>query len=88
MAKLISQDKILHFLVCLSILLGTYTILSDVASWHIALFIGVVVAVAAGLGKECFDKMISTTGWDNQDLIADGAGIALGIICVIVSVLL
>lgn len=88
MLEWLEQDKLLHFFASACIALGSYVVAQGMMAWWLAMIIAIVVAAIAGVGKELFDKMLGYTGFDKKDLIADGAGILFGIICVIVSVLL
>lgn len=64
-------DKILHLLMC-------YVIVFTFMSFGHP-FIGLIVALVLGIGKEIYDK-ISSNKWDWYDLLADLSGMVLGIL--------
>lgn len=65
---MIPNDKKLHVLVSLILVL---------ALWQVIGWWSIPVAILVGVGKEMYDK--KTTGFDKNDLIADGAGIFIGL---------
>lgn len=77
----ISTDKLLHAFVCLDVVFGVYLVLSALLSSWLSLVIAVVLAAALGVGKELYDA--KTTGIDKGDLIADGIGILIGTVVII-----
>ena len=77
------MDKVLHFLVCcigtILVSIGTF-FLGNTAS----LFCGGLFSLGLGLGKEYGDNEASGNKWDWYDILADLAGIAVGILVVFV----
>lgn len=71
--KIKSNDKLLHLLVNLFIILlfgGLFGIV-----------IGLSLSILASLGKESYDALRPNgTGWDWKDLLADLVGIIIGIL--------
>lgn len=55
MSSLFSQDKLLHFFVCLDIVLGVFVLTSGLFSWWFSALLGVGVAALVALGKEWFN---------------------------------
>lgn len=66
------MDGFLH-IVCSALLTG-------VADIFLPLWAAVVIAAAAGLGKEAYDKLTGKGTPDKKDLVADAAGIFIGIL--------
>jgi len=60
------QDKLLHFAVCILLMLLAGTVLSLPAA--------IIVTAAVGVGKEIYDAYYGT-GWSNGDLVADAIGV-------------
>lgn len=78
-------DKWLHALASALIVTVVFIVLigAGVAGW-LAAVLAVVISAAAGVGKEYFvDKFLQHETADVGDLIADGIGIVVGLIPVI-----
>lgn len=69
--KFLQKDKILHISACIIIVVVFGTMFNLVT--------GVIAAVIASLAKEALDEY-NYGGWDNEDLLADGVGIIIGIL--------
>lgn len=74
----IGLDKVLHFAVGMVIaivaMMGVYYLTNDRLASQLA---GFLVAMAVGVGKELYDR--KRTGFDWQDLLADGVGAVVGV---------
>lgn len=66
---MIPNDKKLHFLASACIVL---------ALWQVIGWWSIPVTMLVGVGKEIYDR--KTTGFDMQDLYADGLGILAGLV--------
>lgn len=76
MKILVSNDKLLHFLINLfsTILFGLI----------FGIMYGISISLLISIGKELYDKFRPNgTGWDWKDIIADLIGIILGILIII-----
>lgn len=71
MLKLLSSDKALHFLYSFFIV--------AILNRFLPFWVGIVVAAAVGVAKEVYDKRKGGK-IDFLDLLADLAGIAVGVI--------
>lgn len=74
--KIRSNDKLLHLLVNLTIVI-VFGLLSGIV-------IGVGLAVIASLSKEVYDEYRPNgSGWDWDDIVADIIGILLGLFIIL-----
>lgn len=80
---ILKTDKVLHFAASFVITALAALLLFGVAGLPKAAAIAIALAIAAvaGVGKELFDKYVRKTGFDKQDLMADGIGAVLAAIC-------
>lgn len=69
-----SKDKLLHFLVCFVSTVIVGLIVGKAA--------GAIGATGLSIGKEYGDSQAPENRWDNWDLLADLAGIIVGLIVV------
>lgn len=82
-------DYILHFGVCslsTSIIgIASFLVVNHFLGYTPALIAGLfgaVFALGLGIGKESGDKNNPNSGWSWGDLVADGLGIAVGILVI------
>lgn len=82
--KDIEIDKYIHGAACFAlaaiVALVCHGVLG-IGSKAVAGLVGVVVAMAFGVGKEIYDKCKRGTGFDLHDLLADFVGAAVGFGC-------
>ena len=77
--KWVRRDGLLHIETCLVIAI----VLGWLLPWW---WLGGIVAMAVGLGKEIWDKKHGV--YDNHDLICDAIGAVLGMLILIVKIYL
>ena len=81
----LAYDKVLHFGISCSLVLSTQYVLENNMNINreTALPVGVTVSAINGIVKEYWDKKIGSF-ISKRDLIADGAGIIVAIIIIVV----
>ena len=75
----VRRDGLLHIETCLviAVILGLFL------PWW---WVGVIVSLAAGIGKELWDKKHGV--YDTHDLICDGIGVVLGMLILVIKIYL
>ncbi len=68
-----TNDKALHFL---------YAFFITCISVAIYGWLGLIIPIAVSFGKETYDHYFGT-GWDWYDLIADGVGVVIGVLTIL-----
>ncbi len=78
------MDKLLHFFICLSIVLVCFALLPT-GIWSVVL--ACFTALMVGIGKEVFDytREGSLSAVDIKDIIADLGGILAGVLVIILN---
>ena len=69
--KFLKNDKVLHLICCVAIVVIFGSIMNVVS--------GIALALIASFGKEAYDE-VKYKGWSWDDLLADLIGIVLGIL--------
>lgn len=78
------MDKVIHGLVCLfaTAVVGSVLFFLGEAGSIVA---GALFALGLGIGKEVGDKLSPNNRWDWWDILADGIGITLGVISLLIA---
>lgn len=78
------MDKVKHFFVCFFA-----TAIGAVATFYVgklgSILCGAFLALGLGVGKEYGDSKASGNKWDWLDIVADVAGIAFAVICLLIA---
>ena len=81
---MVEKDKILHSLVCLAATLAGFCYMRIINDFWPSLTASWLLPMGLGFGKEYGDSKASGNHWDWWDIVADAAGVAIGMTVILI----